>query len=149
MRREGALSVIVEETVAFHDIDVIGVMWHGHYLKYLENARWALMDRIGFGYQAMRDSGYGWPIVEMHVKYVHAARLGDRLRVRASLIEWENRVSMNYLVLRADDERLARAKSVQVAVDAHSGALQFSTPQPLLDCVRRALRVQSQLKVGL
>jgi acyl-CoA thioester hydrolase len=142
MRKEGAISASIEATVAFHDIDIVGVMWHGHYLKYLENARWALMDQIGFGYEVMRDSGFAWPIVEMHVKYVHAAKLGDQLRVRASLVEWENRLVVNYLVLRADDERLARAKSVQVAVDAHSLALQFTTPQPLLDCVQRALRVQ-------
>jgi acyl-CoA thioester hydrolase len=133
MRKEGAISATVEATVAFHDIDIIGVMWHGHYLKYLENARWALMDQIGYGFDVMNASGFAWPIVEMHVKYVHAARLGDRLRVRASLV-------VNYLVLRADDERLARAKSVQVAVDAHTLALQFTTPQPLLDCVQRALR---------
>ena len=142
MRKEGAISASIEATVAFHDIDIIGVMWHGHYLKYLENARWALMDQIGFGYQVMRDSGFAWPIVEMHVKYVHAAELGDQLRVRASLVEWENRLVVNYLVLRADDERLARAKSVQVAIDAASRALQFTTPQPLLDCVHRALRVR-------
>jgi acyl-CoA thioester hydrolase len=140
MRKEGAISAIIEATVAFHDIDIIGVMWHGHYLKYLENARWALMNQIGFGYDAMVASGFAWPIVEMHVKYVHAARLGDQLRVRASLVEWDNRLAVNYLVLRADGERLARAKSVQVAVDAHSGALQFTTPPPLLDCVQRALR---------
>ena len=140
MRKEGAISASIEAKVAFHDIDIVGVMWHGHYLKYLENARWALMDQIGFGFEAMRDSGFAWPIVEMHVKYVHAARLGDQLRVRASLVEWENRLVVNYLVLRADGERLARARSVQVAVDANSGALQFTTPQPLLDCVQSALR---------
>jgi acyl-CoA thioester hydrolase len=139
MRKEGAISATIEATVAFHDIDIIGVMWHGHYLKYLENARWALMNKIGFGFEVMNASGFAWPIVEMHVKYVHAAKLNDQLRVRASLVEWENRLAVNYLIVRADGERLARAKSVQVAVDAHSGALQFTTPQPLLDCVQRAL----------
>jgi acyl-CoA thioester hydrolase len=139
MRKEGAISATVEATVAFHDIDIVGVMWHGHYLKYLENARWALMNQIGFGFEAMNASGFAWPIVEMHVKYVHAAKLGDELRVRASLVEWENRLAVNYLVLRADGERLARAKSVQVAVDASSGALQFTTPQPLLDCINKVL----------
>jgi acyl-CoA thioester hydrolase len=137
MRKEGAISATIEATVAFHDIDIVGVMWHGHYLKYLENARWALMNKIGFGFEAMSASGFAWPIVEMHVKYVHAARLNDQLRVRASLVEWENRLAVNYLIVRADGERLARAKSVQVAVDAHSGALQFTTPQPLLDCVKK------------
>ena len=139
MRKEGAISATIEATVAFHDIDIVGVMWHGHYLKYLENARWALMNKIGFGFEVMNASGFAWPIVEMHVKYVHAAKLNDQLRVRASLVEWENRLAVNYLIVRADGERLARAKSVQVAVDAHSGALQFTTPQPLLDCVQRAL----------
>ncbi len=77
MRKEGAISASIEVTVAFHDIDIIGVMWHGHYLKYLETARWALMDRLDFGYDTMAASGYAWPIVEMHVKYLHAARMGD------------------------------------------------------------------------
>jgi acyl-CoA thioester hydrolase len=141
MRKEGAISASIDVTVAFHDIDIIGVMWHGHYLKYLETARWALMDQLDFGYDTMAASGYAWPIVEMHVKYLHAARMGERLNVRASLVEWENRITMNYLVTRADDqERVARGKSVQVAVDAKTHALQFETPEPLLARVRRALK---------
>lgn len=141
MRKEGAISASIDVTVAFHDIDIIGVMWHGHYLKYLETARWTLMDQLDFGYDTMAASGYAWPIVEMHVKYLHAARMGDRLNVRASLIEWENRITVNYLVTRiADRERLARGKSVQVAVDAKTLALQFVTPEPLLARVRQALR---------
>ena len=143
MRKEGAISASIEATVAFHDIDIIGVMWHGHYLKYLENARWALMDSIGFGFDAMLASGFAWPIVEMHVKYVQVARLGDRLRVRASLAEWESRIAMNYLITRSDThERLARARSVQAAVDAKTHALQFTTPPILLDRVQHALGTQ-------
>lgn len=149
MRKEGVLSATIDVIVAFHDIDVIGVMWHGHYLKYLETARWALMDRIGFGFDVMFNSGYAWPIVEMHVKYVQPARLGDKLQVRASLLEWENRLVMNYLVTRGDDgERLARARSVQVAIDAKSHALQFTSPQVLLDRVHQTLHAQPAIAVA-
>jgi acyl-CoA thioester hydrolase len=144
MRKEGAISSSIDVTVAFHDIDVIGVMWHGHYLKYLETARWSLMDELDFGFDIMAASGYAWPIVEMHVKYVQPARMGERLTVRASLVEWQNRITVNYLITRASDhERLARAKSVQVAVDAKTLALQFETPQPLLERVQRALSARS------
>ena len=140
MRKEGAISASIDVTVAFHDIDIIGVMWHGHYLKYLETARWHLMDQLDFGYDTMAASGFAWPIVEMHVKYLHAARMGEQLNVRASLVEWENRITMNYLVTRASDqERVARGKSVQVAVDAKTLALQFITPEPLLSRVHQAL----------
>ena len=141
MRKHGVLEATVEAHVAFHDVDVAGVVWHGHYLKYLENARWALMERLDFGLDAMIASGYAWPIVDVHVKYVRAARFNDRLRVQASLIEWENRLTVNYLVTNAaTTERTARARTVQVAVDASTGVLQFATPAVLLERVAAATR---------
>jgi hypothetical protein len=51
-------------------------------MKYLENARWAVMDRIGFGLDAMIASGFLWPVVGLTVKYIRAARCA--LRRRAS-----------------------------------------------------------------
>jgi acyl-CoA thioester hydrolase len=141
MRKQGSISATVEAQVGFHDVDVAAVVWHGHYLKYLENARWALMDSIGFGLQEMLASGYGWPIVELHVKYVKAARFGDRLSVRASLAEWQNRLAINYLITQiGTDERVARAQTVQVAVDTQSGVLQFATPPFLVERIRGALQ---------
>ena len=126
--------------MAFHDVDLMGVVWHGHYLKYLETARWRLMDRLGYGFTAMRDSGYLWPIIEMHVRHIRSAAYGDRLSVTASLVEWQSRLAVNYLVAdAASGERVARARSVQVAVLAKTGELQFASPA---DFVRR---VESQL----
>ena len=141
MRKQGIVEAKVEAHVAFHDVDVAGVVWHGHYLKYLENARWALMARLDFGLDAMIASGYAWPIVDVHVKYVRAARFNDRLTVQASLVEWENRLTVNYLVTNtATTERVARARTVQVAVESTTGVLQFATPAVLLERVTAATR---------
>ena len=41
MRKQGPIAAAVDVLVPFHDVDVAGVVWHGHYMKYLENARWA------------------------------------------------------------------------------------------------------------
>jgi acyl-CoA thioester hydrolase len=134
------LASELELDVAFHDTDLMQVVWHGHYLKYLENARWRLMDDLGFGYSAMVASGYSWPIVDLHVRYVRVARFGDRLRVRASLVEWESRLAVHYLVTdAATGDRIARARSVQVAVDGRTGDLQFLLPAGLVDRVRARL----------
>jgi acyl-CoA thioester hydrolase len=145
VRAQGALVADVELEVRFHDVDMVGVVWHGHYLRYLENARWALMNQLGYGLDRMLESGFAWPIVELQSKYLNPARFGDRLRVRASLLEWENRLALNYLVSRLDDgARIARARTVQVAVDARSGELQFATPPEFVACVQAALaRVRS------
>jgi acyl-CoA thioester hydrolase len=141
MRKQGIIVATIETLVAFHDVDLAAVVWHGHYLKYLENARWALMQRLDFGLDAMMASGYAWPVVEVHVKYVRAARFGDRLAVRASLIEWHNRMTVNYLVTHcATNERVARGQTIQVAVDATSGVLQFVSPPVLVERVAAAVK---------
>jgi acyl-CoA thioester hydrolase len=141
MRKQGVIAATHEAQVAFHDVDLAGIAWHGHYLKYLENARWALMEQLDFGLDAMLASGYAWPVVEAHVKYVRAARFGDRLAVQASLVEWQSRLTVHYLVTNAaTTERVARAKTVQVAVEARTGVLQFVSPAVLLERVAAATR---------
>lgn len=145
MRAQGPLSVEHNVLVSFHDVDMVGVVWHGHYLRYLEDARWALMDSLGYGLNDMARSGFSWPIVEMHTKYLGSARFGDQLCVRASLIEWSSRLTLNYLLVRpADGLRIARARTVQVAVDAQTGKLQFELPADFVSTVKAAIDRVSQ-----
>jgi len=140
MRKHSAISAQVTCEVAFHDVDLAQVVWHGHYLKYLENARWAVMDLIGFGLREMLDSGFLWPLVDLRVKYLRAARYGDALRVRASLVEWEQRLVLNYLVTdAADGARVLRGQSVQVAVRPDDKELLFVMPPCLTDRVTNYL----------
>jgi acyl-CoA thioester hydrolase len=140
VRAQGVLHVEIDQEVRFHDVDMVGVVWHGHYLRYLENARWGLMDRLGYGLGRMLESGYAWPIVDLQAKYLAPARVGDRLRVRASLVEWEVRLAIHYLVIRPHDGvRILRARTVQVAVDGCSGELQFATPADFTAAVTAAL----------
>ena len=124
--------------VPFHDVDVMEVAWHGHYLKYFELARGALLRAIDYDYPQMRDSGYLWPVVECHLKYVRPARYGQELRVTAELVEYENRMKIAYVVRdAASDEVLTRGYTVQVAVCAKSGELQFVAPDALVERVTR------------
>ncbi len=140
MRKHTDISAQISCEVAFADVDLAQVVWHGHYLRYLENARWALMKAIDFGLQDMIDSGYLWPIVDLRVKYVRAARFGDQLRVRASLVEWEQRLAINYLVTDlADEARVVRAQTIQVAVRPPQNELLFVMPACLTDRVTNYL----------
>lgn len=125
-------SVAIELSPAFHDLDPMGVVWHGHYLKYLELARCALLQEIDYDYPQMRESGYLWPIVDLRAKYLRPARYGQRLRVRAELAEWELRMRIDYLIRDADNgEKITRAHTIQVAVDAATGEMCYATPEAL------------------
>ena len=144
MRKRGALGAEVEIRVPFYDVDSINVVWHGHYVKYLEEARCALLDGLGYGYDAMRASGYVWPVIDLQLRYVRGARFGQRIKVRADLVEWENRLKINYLISDAETgERLTRASSSQVAVEIASREMQMVSPPVFIAAVQRALETEA------
>jgi acyl-CoA thioester hydrolase len=41
----------VEITIPFHDVDMMGVVWHGNYFRYFEIAREALLNQFDYGYR--------------------------------------------------------------------------------------------------
>jgi len=140
MRSKGVLHADTQILVPFFDVDTMHVVWHGHYVKYLEVARCALLDRIGHNYTAMVESGYAWPVIDLQLRYVRGAVFGQTLNVRASLVEWENRLKINYLITDlASGERLTRACSVQVAVDMASREMQLASPKVFTDAVAKVL----------
>ena len=124
----------IELVPAFHDVDSMDVVWHGHYVKYLELARCALLDKFDYGYTRMRESGYSWPIVDLRMKYSRPATFDQPLVVRAEIVEWESRLKMDYTIRDAESgERLHRATSIQVAVDMATREMQYVCPRVLWD----------------
>lgn len=141
MRTSGVLHTTVDIVVPFFDVDSMDVVWHGHYVKYLEVARCALLDDIGHNYTQMKASGYAWPVIDLQLRYVQAARFGQRLTVRADLIEWQNRLLIHYLIQDAESgQRITRASTVQVAVKLANGEMQLVSPDVFTDAVERRLR---------
>ncbi|MDL0437901.1 acyl-CoA thioesterase [Stutzerimonas frequens] len=140
MRKDGVLQAEVEMLVPFFDVDSMDVVWHGHYVKYFEVARCALLERIGHNYQEMRDAGYAWPIIDVQLRYMRGARFNQRIVVRADLVEWENRLKINYLIRDAETgERMTRGSTVQVAVEIASREMLLASPRVFVDAVERAL----------
>ena len=140
MRSKGVLHVDTDVLVPFFDVDSMNVVWHGHYIKYLEVARCALLDHIGHNYTQMLESGYGWPVIDIQLRYVRGAVFGQRLVVRASLVEWESRLKINYLISDAETgERMTRASSIQVAVAIETREMQLASPKVFTDAVERVL----------
>ena len=140
MRSPGVLHSDTQILVPFFDIDTMNVVWHGHYVKYLEIARCALLDKLGHNYTAMLESGYAWPVIDMQLRYVRGATFGQTINVRASLVEWENRLKINYLITDLiTGERLTRAVTVQVAVEIASKEMQLASPRCFTEAVARVL----------
>ena len=139
MRLKGILSVDTDVLVPFFDVDSMDVVWHGHYVKYLEVARCALLSDIGHDYTQMKAAGYVWPIIDLQLRYVRPAHFGQRLVVTAELVEWHNRLKLHYLIRdAATGERMTRGVTVQVAVTL-AGEMQLLSPCCFTDVVESRL----------
>ena len=133
------LSAAVDVEVAFHDVDAMNVVWHGHYAKYFELARCALLRRFDYDYPQMLASGYLWPIVDCRLKYVRPVVYGQQLLVEATLLEYENRIKIGYEIRdAATGERLTKGSTIQVAINAATRELQFVSPPIILSNLERA-----------
>ena len=132
MREKPAIEI--ELTPAFHDFDPMEVVWHGHYVKYLEVARCELLRSFNYDYNDMSASGYMWPIVDMHIKYVGSAVFAHKIKVTATLKEWENRLKIDYLITDlSSGKKLTTASTIQVAIDISSKEMCFESPPVLFE----------------
>jgi acyl-CoA thioester hydrolase len=137
MRKGAAPSRWFAETeieIQFYDLDPMQIVWHGNYVKYLEVARCALLDQIGYNYHQMKDSGYMWPVIDVSLRYIGSAVFGQRIKVRAEIVEYENRLKIDYLITdAASGKRLTRASTSQVAVSIATGEMSFVSPDILFE----------------
>jgi acyl-CoA thioester hydrolase len=123
----------VDMEVQFFDLDPMEIVWHGNYVKYLEVVRCALLDKIGYNYPQMKESGYAWPVVDMHLRYVAPATFGQKIRLRADIVEWENCLKIDYLITdAASGKRLNRATTTMVAVNIASNEMCYVSPPVLM-----------------
>jgi acyl-CoA thioester hydrolase len=118
------LSEEVFLEIPFHDVDAMGVVWHGHYVKYLEIARTALLRKMDLDVPQLRDTGYGWFVAECHLKYIRPLFYGMKICVKATLLEFETRVKVGYLITDVNTGGcLNKAWTTHLAVNTATGEL--------------------------
>ncbi len=85
-------------TVFPYHTDYAGIVWHGTYLTWLEEARVECLHSIGVAFADFVSIGCDMPVVEMSLRYHQSLRLGDKALVRTQMslqgvrIKWENKI---------------------------------------------------------
>ena len=69
MKKEKILSVTKPFEIRFSEVDSMGVVWHGHYAIYFEDAREEFGRKYDLGYLMMYDKGFFEPLVDLSFKY--------------------------------------------------------------------------------
>jgi acyl-CoA thioester hydrolase len=130
-----------EINVEFYDLDPLKVVWHGNYINYFETGRRMLLDKIGYDYYEMEESGYAFPVIEAYAKYVSSLRFKDRAVVKTVLVEYENRLRIKYEIRNAKTGIITtKGETTQMAFDIKTNESCFYCPQILIDKVEAFIK---------
>ena len=126
-----ACETIVELEVPFHDVDPLGVVWHGNYYKYFELARTRLLRERGLDSGELIGKRYRFYVIESRCRHSFPLRYGERARVSAWVRDVRHRVMIQFEVTNlAQERRAARGFTALATVDAGNNLL-LETPDEI------------------
>lgn len=133
------LRVTVERRVRFEEVDPLGIVWHGRYPGYFEDARVAFGDRFGIGYMDFYRQGILAPIKKLHVDYRRPLRFGDPFTIEG-LLHWSEaaRLNFEFILRNAAGEVTTSGYTVQMLMDAEHNVLLVPPPFYQAFCERWA-----------
>jgi len=124
------LTSITEIKVRFNEVDPLGIVWHGHYIRFFEDGREAFGEQHGITYMDIYRQGFVAPIVKINCDYKKSLVYGDIAVVETKFINHPAaKIIFDYKIYTAaTNEIVAEGTSVQVFVDNASKELQLIAP---------------------
>ncbi len=123
------LRLTIRRRVRFEEVDSMGIVWHGCYPSYFEDARVALGHRYGISYSDFIREQVPVPVRQMQIDYLSPLRFEDDMDITA-ILHWSDaaRINMEYEVHNAHGQLVCAGCTVQMMLDCSLNVL--LTPPP-------------------
>ena len=72
----------------YHETDKMGIIHHSNYVKWMEEARIAYMDSLGYGFDKVESLGVLSPVAGISVSYKNPVRFNDTVQISISLTRY-------------------------------------------------------------
>ena len=124
------LSSRTEVLVRFNEADPLGIVWHGHYIRYFEDGREDFGSTHGLSYLDVYKLGFVIPVVSVQCDFKKSLRYGDRVIVESTYVPTEAaKIKFTYRLFKASTgELVATGSSVQVFLSKDDSVLQLANP---------------------
>src|SRR5450755_1105131 len=127
---QNKLVTKTDVSVRFNEADPLGIVWHGHYIRYFEDGRENFGNQYGIGYLDFYKNGFVIPVVDVNCSFKKPLRYGDSVIVETSFIPCDAaKIQFSYrLFNKKTMDLVASGNSVQVFLDKESSSLQLLNP---------------------
>lgn len=113
------LTSRIEIPIRFSEIDALGIIWHGHYVKFFEDGREAFGDQYEMSYLKIRSHDFLVPMVNLNIDFKKTVKYGDRVIIETTYVDSPAaKLIFHYKLYRASDQELiAKGETTQVFTD--------------------------------
>lgn len=130
----------LERSVLPQHTDHAGVMWHGSYLAWLEEARVEALRQAGLAYSDLSERGLELPVVSLQIDYRQALLHGESIRLESWVLPQQGvKLPWRSVFIKADGSLAAEARVELVLVDLSQGPGQRRLLRKAPDDLRQAL----------
>jgi len=99
--------------VYYHETDQMGVVHHSNYLKWMEEARIYLLDKVGISYKHLESIGIISPVVSININYLYPAKFDDDVIVKLNVKRYNgSKIEFDYEIYNSDNVVCVKAHSV-------------------------------------
>ncbi|NEP59751.1 MAG: acyl-CoA thioesterase [Symploca sp. SIO2G7] len=117
--------------------DYSGVVWHGNYIAWMEEARLEYMRSVGIDYTELVALGCELPVVELSLRYHRPIQMGMAAVVKTRMTEIAGvRINWDYQIQSVDGEELYLTGRVTlVAIDREKGKILRQLPSAIKEAL--------------
>jgi len=118
-----------EATVRFSEVDAMGIVWHGNFVKYMEDGRESFGRRFGLGYYDLYDQGLMVPLVNMAIDYKLQLKHGERIVIETTWMDCDAaKIMFKYRIFRKSDMAILMTASTTQVFLNNEGILELTNP---------------------
>ncbi len=123
------LSKTHQISVRFNEVDSLGIVWHGHYIAYFEEAREAFGKEFGISYLDIKKEGFAVPIVKTAAEHLLPLSYGDKMIVQTTFVNTRAaKIILQYLIENEAGDIVCKGETTQVFTSVDTGEMSLSNP---------------------
>ncbi len=137
-----SLTETITVRVRFNEVDSLGIVWHGNYVKYLEDGREAWGRKYGIPYMTLYHThGYAVPIVKMDMEFKRPLKYEETFTVETRFVDSPAaKLILQYTIFNEAGEVVLTAETVQVFLTKETAEMELFSPTFFLAWKDRFLR---------
>ncbi len=100
-------SMIYHRKVNYYETDQMSIVHHSNYIRYFEEARLELLDRLDLNYAAMEDNGLIIPVLFVDCQYLQPLLYGDVFDIHLRITKYDGiKMELSYEIYKDEGKTL-------------------------------------------